>query len=157
MIVEIGWVLAGLGLGVFVLLQILRDRRKVLREETLWKELRDVELVNRELWDALGPEHYAQLVYFYLRGRETLVRADFVFGFWEKAARSYAKGLVNRRRFRDRFAPKCTGYWTDYADLIRHFAVKEPARIAAWRRLNRDCSRHVERELRRIERVKTAA
>ena len=157
MVVEIGWVLAGLALGVFVLRQVLRDRRKVLREETLRQELHDVELVNRELWDALGPEHYAQLVYFYQRGRETQVRADFVFAFWEKAARWYEKGLVSRRRFRARLAPKCTGYWQDYADLIRHFAVKEPARIAAWRRLNRDCARHVERELRRLERIKVAA
>ena len=47
------------------------DRARRELEERILRELREVEEISRELWDALGPERYHQLVYYYMRRRET--------------------------------------------------------------------------------------
>lgn len=143
MISEVGWTLAALGLALLVALALLRDERKAALERSLSSELRDVQTFSGELWDTLGPQHYRELVPAYLARREIFVRANYVIEFWDRAARAYLGGRVNRKRFVARVAVRCDACWREYAGLIAYIAEEEPQRVAAWRRLRAASLRHL--------------
>jgi hypothetical protein len=142
-----------LALGVAV--SLLIDERKAALERSLLRELREVQAVNQELWDGLGPERYKEIVSIYVRMRETYVRANFIIEFWNKAGKAYADRRVNRARFIKRVAAKCDGLWRDYSDLVGYLQQCDPQRIAGWRRLQRAAGRELERTLKQIEKIKT--
>lgn len=150
---DMGWILAALGLTLVVAVVLLRDEQKSMVERALYKDLREVQEISQGLWDSLGPERYGDLVLLYLRRGDEFARASFVLDFWERAGRAYQKRQVNRRRFIARIAPKCDGYWRDYADLIAFVAQENPNRIAAWRRLHFAAVRQLDRNFKRIEKI----
>lgn len=152
---DVGWVLAGLVLALGVAALLFFDERKAALERSLVRELREVQMVNQELWDGLGPERYKEIVSIYVRMRETYVRANFIIDFWNKAGRAYAKRSVNRRRFIRKVAAKCDGLWRDYSDLIGYLQQCEPQRIAGWRRLEGAAARELSRTMKQIEKIKT--
>jgi hypothetical protein len=152
---DVGWVLAGLVLALGVAVSLLIDERKAALERSLLRELREVQAVNQELWDGLGPERYKEIVSIYVRMRETYVRANFIIEFWNKAGKAYADRRVNRARFIKRVAAKCDGLWRDYSDLVGYLQQCDPQRIAGWRRLQRAAGRELERTLKQIEKIKT--
>ena len=153
---EVGWTLTALGLALFVALALLRDERKAAHERALATELRDVLAFSAELWDALGPHHYRELVPAYLGRREIFVRANYVIDFWDRAARAYLRGDVNRRRFIARVAAKCDMCWREYLDLIKLMDEQEPQRVAAWRRLRTAAVRHLHGAVKEKDKVKTS-
>ena len=146
-------ILAALAVTLTVALAMLRDEQRSIAERALYKELREVQQVSLGLWDSLGPDRYGELVSLYLQRGDEFSRAAFVVDFWERAAVAYGRGKVNRRRFIARIAPKCDGFWRDYADLIAYLAQNEPARIAGWRRLHFAAIRQLDRNFKRIERI----
>lgn len=151
---DVGWVLAGLVLALCVAVLLLLDEQRAALERSLFREFREVQAVSQELWDGLGPERYKEIVSIYVRMRETYVRANFVFEFWNKAGRAYAKRKVNRKRFMRRMAAKCDGYWRDYGDLVGYLQQCDPQRIAGWRRLQAAAARELDRKIKEIEKVK---
>lgn len=151
---DIAWILAALAVTLLVALALLSDERKSLAERTLYKQLREVQVVSQGLWDSLGPERYSELVLLYMRRGEEFARASFVLDFWDRAGRAYLLRRVNRRRFIARIAPKCDGFWRDYADLVAHVGQEEPDRIVAWRRLHHAAIRQLDRDFKRIERTR---
>jgi len=150
---DIGWILLALAAALAVAVALVRDEQRLSVERALYKELRDVQAVSQSLWDSLGPERYDELVPRYLRRGEEFTRVSFILDFWERAARAYQRRRVNRRRFIAKVAPKCDGFWRDYADLITFMAQAEPDRIAAWRRLHLASLRQLDRNFKRLERV----
>jgi len=150
---DMGWILVALALTLTVALALLRDEQKLVVERGFYKELREVQEVSQGLWDSLGPEHYSDLVLLFLRRGDEFARASFVLDFWERAGRAYLRRRVNRRRFIARIAPKCDGFWRDYADLIAYVAQENPNRIAAWRQLHFAAVRQLDRNFKRIEKI----
>jgi hypothetical protein len=150
---DMGWILAALALTLTVAVAMLLDERRANAERALYKELREVQAVSQGLWDSLGPDRYGELVSLYLRRGDEFARATFVIEFWDRAAEAYARRKVNRRRFMARIAPKCDGFWRDYADLIVFLAQNEPSRIAGWRRLHGAAIRQLDRNFKCIERI----
>jgi hypothetical protein len=146
-------ILIALAVSLTVAVSMLRDEQRSIAERTLYKELREVQSVSQGLWDSLGPDRYGELVSLYLRRGDEFARAAFVLDFWERAALAYQRGKVNRGRFMARIAPKCDGFWRDYADLIAFLTQNEPARIAGWRRLHAAAIRQLDRNFKRLERI----
>jgi hypothetical protein len=134
---DVIWIVAALGVALLVALGLLVDEQKAALERALLRELREVQSLSEELWDALGPGRYRELVSAYGRRREIFVRADLVVDYWDRAARAFLSGKVNRKRFLARIAPRCESFWRDYAALIAHLDDGEPQRVRAWRRLHR--------------------
>jgi hypothetical protein len=142
-----------LALGVASMLFF--DERKAALERSLLRELREVQMVNQDLWDGLGPERYKEIVSIYVRMRETYVRANFIIDFWNKAGRAYGKRQINRQRFIRKVAPKCDGLWRDFGDLIGYLQQCEPQRIGGWRRIEAASVRELARTMKQIEKIKT--
>jgi hypothetical protein len=153
---EVGWTLTALGLALLVAIALVRDERRAGAERALVQELRDVQAFSAELWDALGPHHYREIVAAYLGRREIFVRANYVLDFWDRAARAYLRGEVNRRRFLPRVAAKCDACWREYIDLIKMLDDQEPQRVAAWRRLRAAAVRHLHGGEKPKEKIKTS-
>ena len=154
MVPDVGWVLAGLVLALGVASMLFIDERKAALERSLLRELREVQMVNQDLWDGLGPERYKEIVSIYVRMRETYVRANFIIDFWNKAGRAYGKRSINRRRFIRKVAAKCDGLWRDYSDLIGYLQQCEPQRIVGWRRIQTAAARELARSMKQIEKIK---
>jgi hypothetical protein len=150
---DVGWILVALGIALIVAVALLRDEQKSLVERALYKELREVQAVSEGLWDSLGPDRYGELVNLYIGRDDVFARAAYVLGFWDRAGRAYLHRRVNRARFIARIAPKCDGFWRDYADLIAFMAQQEPDRVAAWRRLQNAALRQLDRNFKRLEKI----
>ncbi|MGH7684064.1 MAG: hypothetical protein ACREMT_06955 [Vulcanimicrobiaceae bacterium] len=150
---DVGYILVALGIALLVAVALLRDEQKSLVERALYKELREVQGVSEGLWDSLGPDRYGELVTLYIGRSDVFSRAAYVLDFWDRAGRAYMGRRVNRVRFVAKIAPKCDGFWRDYADLIAFMAQQEPDRIAAWRRLQRAALRHLDRDFKKLEKI----
>jgi hypothetical protein len=136
----------------------LTDRGKRAREQadveaTLIAELSGVTQVGSDLWSALGERNYKEIVRFYIERPVTRSRADFVLDYWNKAARMYVEGHLNRRRFLARVAPHCHIAWNDFSDLLKYFQTTQPERIAHFRKMHIDAARYIARNQSRLDKL----
>lgn len=146
------------GISVPFLYTVSRNRRKAQLEQTdmeatLLKELHDTNAVQKELWTALGPQRYAQILDLYIKRDVTRARANAVFDYWNRVGRMYAEKRVNRKRFLARIAPDCNATWNNFTLLIEYFEVTQPARIADFKALQKIVAREIERNRQRLDRT----
>jgi len=125
---------------------LLRDRKKDDQEqsdmeEALIKEFREVTLVSKELWGALGPARYDAVVQIYLQGTETKKRAIVVFDYWNRVGRMVVANRVNRKRFIARFGGEVERAWRDYELLVQYFEQHNPNYVADFKALHEICAK----------------
>lgn len=146
------------GVTVPFVYQFFRDRKTTAREQAelepkLVSELANAVQCSHDLWSALGSGNYDDVLTYYHRGGMTRKRADFVLDYWSKVGRMYADKHVNRKRFLPRIAPACNGAWKDFQKVLEYFEVTQPARIADFKRLQKDVARYVAWNSKRLQRM----